>query len=236
MHISLDNVSVRFPIYDARARSFKRTMMSAASGGRFVSAGQSHKLTIVEALHDINLDIREGERVALIGGNGAGKTTLLRVLAGVYVPERGNISIEGRVTSLLDSMLGMDGESTGYENMFLRGLFLGLKPKQITELTDEIADFSELGHFLDMPVRTYSSGMTLRLAFSISTIIKPEILLMDEWMSVGDAQFKKKAEERLEKFVGDAGILVVATHDDGLVKRLATKRVMLEHGVITSIV
>lgn len=233
MHISLENVSVRFPIYDARARSFKRTVMAAASGGRFVSANSS-KLTIVEALRDINLDIRRGERVAVVGGNGAGKTTLLRVLAGVYTPEVGSVRIEGRVTSLLDSMLGMDPESTGYENMYLRGLFLGLKSKEIDALAEEIADFSELGHFLDMPVRTYSSGMTLRLAFSISTVIKPEILLMDEWMSVGDAQFKQKAEERLEKFVGDAGILVLATHEQGLVDRLATRRIVLEHGTIVS--
>jgi lipopolysaccharide transport system ATP-binding protein len=209
--------------------------MAAASGGRFVPAGASNKRTVVQALTDINLDIHNGERVALIGGNGAGKTTLLRVLAGVYTPEEGTVKVEGHVTSLLDSMLGMDGESTGFENMYLRGLFLGMTPKYIEEVTDEIAEFSELGHFLDMPVRTYSSGMTLRLAFSISTILKPEILLMDEWMSVGDEHFKKKAEERLEKFVGDAGILVIATHDFGLVDRLATKRVTLEHGSITSI-
>jgi lipopolysaccharide transport system ATP-binding protein len=236
MHISLENVTVRFPIYDARQRSFKRTVMAAASGGRFVPAGVTNKRTVVQALTDINLQIHNGERVALIGGNGAGKTTLLRVLAGVYTPEEGRVKVEGHVTSLLDSMLGMDGESTGFENMYLRGLFLGLKPKEIEAVTDEIAEFSELGHFLDMPVRTYSSGMTLRLAFSISTIIKPEILLMDEWMSVGDEHFRKKAEERLEKFVGDAGILVIATHDFGLVDRLATRRVTLEHGAITSIV
>ncbi|WP_338860138.1 ABC transporter ATP-binding protein [Mycetohabitans rhizoxinica] len=233
MHISLENVTVRFPIYDARARSFKRTVIAAATGGRFINNKPARK-TVIEALHNINLAIEQGERVALIGGNGAGKTTLLRVLAGVYVPEEGQVKIQGKVTSLLDSMLGMDGELTGYENMYLRGLFLGLKPKEIEALFEEIAHFSELGRFLDMPVRTYSSGMTLRLAFSISTIIKPEILLMDEWMSVGDDQFKKKAEERLEKFVGDAGILVIATHDFGLVDRLATRRVTLEHGAITS--
>ncbi|WP_338862253.1 ABC transporter ATP-binding protein [Mycetohabitans rhizoxinica] len=233
MHISLENVTVRFPIYDARARSFKRTVIAAATGGRFINNKPARK-TAIEALHNINLAIEQGERVALIGGNGAGKTTLLRVLAGVYVPEEGQVKIQGKVTSLLDSMLGMDGELTGYENMYLRGLFLGLKPKEIEALFEEIAHFSELGRFLDMPVRTYSSGMTLRLAFSISTIIKPEILLMDEWMSVGDDQFKKKAEERLEKFVGDAGILVIATHDFGLVDRLATRRVTLEHGAITS--
>ena len=229
MHISLENVTVRFPIYDARQRSFKRAVMAAATGGQLV--GKSGH-TVVEALRNINLEIAEGHRVALLGGNGAGKTTLLRVLAGVYHPEEGSIQVEGRVTSLLDSMLGMDLESTGYENMYLRGLFLGLKAKQIAALSDEIAEFSELGDFLNVPVRTYSSGMTLRLAFSISTVIKPEVLLMDEWMSVGDEHFKHKAEERLEQFVSDAGILVIATHDHGLADRLANRRITMEHGSI----
>ncbi|MDE1005828.1 ATP-binding cassette domain-containing protein [Paraburkholderia agricolaris] len=205
--------------------------MAAATGGQFV--GKSGH-TVVEALHEINLEIAEGDRVALLGGNGAGKTTLLRVLAGVYHPEEGTVQVKGRVTSLLDSMLGMDLESTGYENMYLRGLFLGLKAKQIAALSDEIAEFSELGDFLNVPVRTYSSGMTLRLAFSISTIIKPEVLLMDEWMSVGDEHFKHKAEQRLEQFVSDAGILVIATHDHGLAERLANRRITMEHGRIVS--
>ncbi|WP_321961135.1 ABC transporter ATP-binding protein [Paraburkholderia sp. J7] len=231
MHISLDNVTVRFPIYDARHRSFKRAVMAAATGGRFVGS-PGH--TVVEALSDINLEIPRGDRIALIGGNGAGKTTLLRVLAGVYEPEVGKVQVQGRVTSLLDSMLGMDLESTGYENMYLRGLFLGMKAKEIAKLSEEIAEFSELGDFLNVPVRTYSSGMTLRLAFSISTVIKPEILLMDEWMSVGDEHFKHKAEERLEQFVSDAGILVIATHDHGLAERLATRRITMEHGRIVS--
>ncbi len=231
MHISLQNVTVRFPIYDAKHRSFKRAVMAAATGGKFVS---DHGHTVVEALRDINLEIARGDRIALVGGNGAGKTTLLRVLAGVYEPEVGKVRVQGRVTSLLDSMLGMDLESTGYENMFLRGLFLGLKAKEIARLSEEIAEFSELGDFLNVPVRTYSSGMTLRLAFSISTIIKPEILLMDEWMSVGDDHFKHKAEARLEQFVSDAGILVLATHDAGLAERLATRRITMEHGTIVS--
>lgn len=231
MHISLENVTVRFPIYDARQRSFKRAVMAAATGGQFVGKG-GH--TVVEALHDINLEIAEGDRIALLGDNGAGKTTLLRVLAGVYYPDVGSVRVEGRITSLLDSMLGMDVESTGYENMYLRGLFLGLKAKQIAALSDEIAEFSELGDFLNVPVRTYSSGMTLRLAFSISTIIKPEVLLMDEWMSVGDEHFKHKAEQRLEQFVSDAGILVIATHDHGLAERLANRRITMEHGRIVS--
>lgn len=231
MHISLENVTVRFPIYDARHRSFKRAVMAAATGGKFVGT-PGH--AVVEALHDIDLEIAQGDRIALVGGNGAGKTTLLRVLAGVYEPEVGSVKVQGRVTSLLDSMLGMDLECTGYENMYLRGLFLGLKSREISRLADEIAEFSELGDFLNVPVRTYSSGMTLRLAFSISTVIKPEILLMDEWMSVGDEHFKHKAEERLEQFVADAGILVIATHDHGLAERLATRRITMEHGTIVS--
>lgn len=230
MHIKLDNVSVNFPIYDAKHRSFKQTMLSAATGGRIV--GGNGKPTEIQALKDINLDIQQGDRVALIGHNGSGKTTLLRVLSGVYTPTEGTISVKGKITSLLDSMLGMDGEATGLENIKLRGLFLGLKPKQTALLVDEIVEFSELGDFINMPVRTYSSGMVLRLAFAISTSVQPEILLMDEWMSVGDEQFRDKAEKRLTEFVDKAGILVMATHDHGLAQRVCSKHIHLEHGVI----
>ncbi|OBW93444.1 sugar ABC transporter ATP-binding protein [Gallibacterium genomosp. 3] len=230
MHIKLDNVSVRFPIYDAKQRSFKQTMLNAATGGKIIQ--NTGKFTEIEALKNINLDIREGDRVALIGHNGSGKTTLLRVLAGVYAPVEGSISIKGKITSLLDSMLGMDGEATGIENIKLRGLFLGLRPKQTESLIDEIVEFSELGDFINMPVRTYSSGMVLRLAFAISTSTQPEILLMDEWMSVGDEKFKNKAEKRLEEFVDKAGILVMATHDHGLAERVCSKSIYLEHGCI----
>lgn len=230
MHIKLDNVSVRFPIYDAKQRSFKQTMLNAATGGKIIQ--NTGKFTEIEALKNINLDIREGDRVALIGHNGSGKTTLLRVLAGVYAPVEGSISIRGKITSLLDSMLGMDGEATGIENIKLRGLFLGLRPKQTEKLIDEIVEFSELGDFINMPVRTYSSGMVLRLAFAISTSTQPEILLMDEWMSVGDEKFKNKAEKRLEEFVDKAGILVMATHDHGLAERVCSKSIYLEHGCI----
>lgn len=233
MHIKLENVSVRFPIYDAKQRSFKQTMLNAATGGKIVQ--NIGKFTEIEALKDINLDIKEGDRVALIGHNGSGKTTLLRVLAGVYPPVEGKISTQGKITSLLDSMLGMDGEATGIENIKLRGLFLGLKPRHTATLIDEIVDFSELGDFINMPVRTYSSGMVLRLAFAISTCANPEILLMDEWMSVGDEQFRDKAARRLETFVDKAGILVMATHDHELAKRVCNTHVHLEHGTIVNI-
>lgn len=230
MHIQLDNVSIRFPIYDAKQRSFKRQFLNVATGGRIVHG--KHELTEVESLKNINLFLKEGERLALIGHNGSGKTTLLRVMAKVYYPVQGKVSVRGKITSLLDSMLGMDGEATGIENIKLRGLFLGFKPKQMNRYMEEIIEFSELGEFIYMPVRTYSSGMVLRLAFAISTCVQPEILLMDEWMSVGDDHFRAKAERRLEEFIRKAGILVLATHDKSLAERVCGKHVYLEHGHI----
>ena len=230
MHIKLENVGVRFPIYDAKQRSFKRQMLSAATGGRLVHG--KHKLTEVQSLQNINLDLKAGDKVALIGHNGSGKTTLLRVMAEVYYPVEGTVSVKGKVTSLLDSMLGMDGEATGVENIKLRGLFLGFHPKEMKKYIEEIIEFSELGNFIYMPVRTYSSGMVLRLAFAICTCVRPETLLMDEWMSVGDEQFREKAERRLEAFIKKAGILVLATHDGPLAKRVCNKHVYLEHGKI----
>lgn len=229
MHIKLDNVSVRFPIFDTKQRSFKQTLLNAATGGRIIDTG---KYTEVEALKNITLDIKEGDRIALLGHNGSGKTTLLRVMAGVYTPTAGKISIKGKVTSLLDSMLGMDGEATGIENIFLRGLFLGLTSKRIKELVDDIVDFSELGNFITMPVRIYSSGMVLRLAFAISTAIQPEILIMDEWMIVGDENFRQKAESRLNSFVNTAAIVILATHNLNLAKITITKKIEINHGKI----
>lgn len=229
MKISLKNVSVSFPIFDAKHRSFKKSLLRAATGGTL-----KHKdsgITTVDALKNISFDIQAGERVSLVGHNGSGKTTLLRVLAGVYFPSQGDISVEGKITSLLDSQLGMDGEATGIENIRMRGLFLGMLPDEIDKIIDEVIEFSELGDFINLPVRTYSSGMVLRLAFSITTCVKPEILLMDEWMSVGDEQFKQKAEKRLTDFVESAGILVFATHDHDLAKRLCNRHIYLEHGV-----
>lgn len=230
MRITADDVSVTFPVFDAHQRSFKKTFFKAAAGGGLNSFRKG--FAEIEALKHISLDIREGERVALVGHNGSGKTTLLRVFADVYAPSSGHIAVEGKVTSLLDAMLGMDGEATGFENIRMRGLFLGLSPKQIENITDEVVEFSELGDFINMPVRTYSSGMVLRLAFSISTCLQPEILLMDEWMSVGDEAFRQKAEARLMRFIEHAGILVFATHDFDLAKRLCNRMIILEHGRI----
>lgn len=229
MNITLRQAHIRFPIYESNDRSFKRTLLSAA-GGRILK-GDKHRVEI-EALNNINLSIEQGEKVALLGHNGSGKTTLLRVLAGVYTPVCGEVVINGRVTSLLDSMLGMDAELTGLENIQMRLLFMGKNKQQTEALTDSIVDFSELGDFIYMPVRTYSSGMVLRLAFAISTSVPADILLMDEWMSVGDEQFRDKAEARLKSYVDAAGILVMATHDEQLALRSCNRIIRMVHGAI----
>lgn len=228
--IILDDVSVDFPIYDGVSRSLKNRIVTASTGGR-ISAGSGHA-TVVRALDQIDLRVEHGDRLALIGHNGAGKTTLLRVMAGIYTPMRGRVRRVGKVAPLFDTGFGMDLEATGYENIRLRGLYLGLTRKQIDERFDEIAAFAELGSFLRMPLRTYSAGMQTRLAFAVSTSIDPEILLLDEQIGAGDAAFMARATERLEQLIERSGILVLASHSDDAVRRLCTKGVVLEHGQI----
>jgi len=232
-YIKLNDVSVIFPIYNASNRSLKKRVINMATGGKI--ATDSGKKVTINSLTNINLELKKGDRIGLTGHNGAGKSTLLRVLSGVYVPSTGTIELKGKIVSLLDISVGMDGESTGYENIMLRGILLGFSSEKIAQKIDEIAEFSELGDYLNMPMRTYSSGMNLRLAFSIITAFPADIILMDEWLSVGDARFNKKASERLEAMVKDSSILVLASHDDALVKRLCNKVITLEHGQIKEI-
>lgn len=226
-HIIFNHVYVDFPIYNARNRSLKNTVMQAATGGK-VSFGAEG--TVIRSLEDVSFEIHEGERVGLVGHNGAGKSTLLRALSGVYSPTFGSAEIVGEIGSLVDIGLGIDGEATGKENIFIRGALLGLNRKSIEDRFDEIVEFSELGEFINMPVRTYSSGMHLRLAFAVATIIRPEILLMDEWLSVGDAAFNEKAEQRLNDLVQSSRILVIASHSRELIERTCNRVMWFEHG------
>lgn len=208
--IDLKNVSVDFPIYNTSGRSLKKRIIEVATGGK-IGADPGGRV-VVRALDDVCLSLHDGDRVALIGSNGSGKSTLLRTLSGVYTPTLGNIQIAGRVTSLIDISLGIDPEATGRENIFVRGRLLGMSKVQILNHLDEIIEFTGLGSFIDMPMRTYSTGMGMRLAFSVSTMIRPEILVMDEWLSVGDEGFRRRAGVRMRELIQSTNILIVATH------------------------
>ncbi len=228
----LENVSVHFPIYGKGGRSLKKTLLEVATGGRIREAENSR--VVVEALSQVNLSLAEGDRLALIGHNGAGKTTMLRVLAGVYEPSYGRIEVQGKISALFDITLGMEPDATGRENIMLRGLLFGMSPKEIEERTPGIEEFSGLGDYLDMPLRTYSSGMNLRLAFSIATCVQPDILLMDEWISTGDAEFINRAQKRLAEIVDASRVLVLASHNHELLKRWCNRYIRMEHGRVVA--
>lgn len=219
---------VEFPVYNTSHRSLKKAFFMAATGGRIASDASGH--VRIRALDDVSFEFLEGDRIGIQGHNGSGKSTLLKVLAGCFEPFSGSLVTRGKISSLLDISSGFDPESTGYENIFLRGLVMGLKPDQIREKTEEIAIFSELGEYLNMPIRTYSSGMIMRLAFSVSINVEGDILLMDEWLSVGDADFSEKAEKKLNSLVEKIPILVIASHSEDLLKKVCNKRFRLTHG------
>lgn len=226
--LTLEHVSVDFPIFGAHAASLKQTIASAATGGRI---GRETGVAVIQALRDVSLDLKDGDRLGIVGHNGAGKSTLLRTLAGVYPPTSGVYTRTGTIASLIDPMLGIEMDATGYENITIRGLILGISHREMTRLVPEIAEFSGLGDYLEMPVRTYSTGMLMRLGFSIATAVRSDILLMDEWLSVGDAEFKQQAEERLRAIVSSTGILVLASHSRDLIERECNRIVELAHGV-----
>lgn len=228
--IKLHNVCVDIPVFNSQGRSLKKTIMGFATGGK-IGLNESGR-TIIKSLSNINLEIANNERVGLLGHNGAGKSTLLRVLGGVYTPSSGYAEINGKVGSLIDISLGIDSEATGLENIFLRGALLGISKKKIEQELENIIEFSELGDFINMPVRTYSTGMHMRLAFTVSTMITPDILLMDEWLSVGDLGFQDKAEKKLSELVNRSNILVIASHSRELIEKCCDRAIWLEHGSI----
>jgi lipopolysaccharide transport system ATP-binding protein len=228
--VHLENVCVDFPIYNTSGRSLKNQLMQAATGG--LMGSNERGVIVVKALQNICLSLKEGDRLGVIGHNGAGKSTLLRVINGVYQPTAGRVKVNGKVTSLIDLSLGMDGEATGIENIYLRGAMLGFKRQWLSSRIRDIVDFAELGNFISMPLRTYSTGMQLRLAFSISTLQQPEILVMDEWLTVGDADFQQKAQRRLEEIIQKTSILILASHSQGLIQKLCNQVIQLEHGAM----
>jgi lipopolysaccharide transport system ATP-binding protein len=232
--IRCENLTIRFPVYGADAKSLKKALARAVSVGG--ALGRHAGVTDVTALEGVNLELKPGDRLGLIGHNGSGKTTLLRALSGAYEPDEGTIDVHGRIAALLDLSLGIDPSATGYENIRLRGRIAGLSSREIDEKMDEIADFTGLGPFLAMPVKTYSAGMQGRLAFAAATAVEADVLLMDEWIAVGDAEFQKMAHKRLLRLVENAGILVLATHEAPLLRLYCNKVMRLDGGIASEVV
>lgn len=229
-YLELDNISLKYPILGAN-RSFKNHIVKAATGG-LISG--SHKNLMVNALRNITLSIFDGDRIGLIGHNGAGKTTLLKILAGIYQPSSGTVKIDGKVVSTINISLGMEPEASGLENILIRGLLSGMRRKEIEEKIAEIAAFTELGDFINLPVRTYSSGMTTRLAFATVTAMDADILLMDEVIGTGDVSFLEKAENRLNSFMSRSKILVLASHSESTIRQFCNKALLLDHGQVVA--
>jgi ABC-2 type transport system ATP-binding protein/lipopolysaccharide transport system ATP-binding protein len=230
--LALDGITVDFPIYSGGSRSLKKTLVSIGTGGRIERGGGRIS---IQALKDISLRLDHGDRLGLVGHNGAGKTTLLRTMAGVYEPSTGRVRASGRIATIFDFTLGLDFDATGYENITLQGMLLGLSRKGVAGLVDEIAAFTDLGGYLDMPIRAYSAGMLTRLAFAVATATDPDLLLMDEWIETGDADFFQRAEARLNTLIQRAGILVLASHNIALIRHYCTSAAWLEHGQLKAI-
>jgi len=221
--IILGDVVVDFPVYGVQ-KSLRRMLF-----GLF-RRGAADKRVVVRALNHLSMTIRDGDRLGLIGANGAGKTTLLRVLAGIYAPTLGRVHINGRVSTLFITSPGLDTEDTGYENIYTCGRFLGMSKAEIARKLPDIEEFSELGDYLAMPVRTYSTGMLTRLGFAVATAIDPEILVLDEGLGAGDARFAERAKKRVETLLRRTNVLILASHSDDLIKQMCNRAVLLDHG------
>jgi ABC-type polysaccharide/polyol phosphate transport system ATPase subunit len=232
--VVLENVRVDFPIY-ATQRNLRTAIFNRATGGLIQHQGKNHNRVVVTALSGLSMMLQDGDRVGLIGHNGSGKSTLLKVIAGIYEPIEGRVMVEGAVTPLFDMMPGLDPEDSGYENIFTAGLLLGLSREEIEARIPEVEEFSELGEYMALPVRTYSTGMTMRLGFALLTALDPGVLLMDEGIGAGDARFAERAERRLNEFVGRSRILVVASHSPALIKSICNKAALMAAGRILAI-
>jgi lipopolysaccharide transport system ATP-binding protein len=225
--IVVKGATLRYPVGPVSKGSLK--------AGLFQLFGKGEKRVapkFVDAIKNLDLSIQHGERVALIGRNGSGKSSLLRALAGIYPMQIGAVHVIGRVGTLLDVTLGFEVEATGRENIYNRGMAMGLSPKQLRAFEHEIVEFAGLGEFIDLPMRTYSAGMYVRLGFAISTQFSPDILLIDEVFGAGDAEFARRAIGRMNQIVNNAGIVVIATHDMNLVNHICTRAIWMNEGRI----
>lgn len=227
------DVTLSYPIYSARSMSLRTHLVRAATGGQI--EGESSQITVVTALKNASFELNDGDSVGLIGHNGAGKSTLLRTIAGIYPPVSGTIKTTGKIATVLEIGAGMEPELSGYDNIIQLGMMMGLSYKQAKDTIPDVENFTELGNFLQLPVRTYSSGMTMRLMFAVATSVTPEILLIDEMFSTGDSNFQEKSQHRLQSLIKNSKIFVFASHDIQLIKKYCNRILKLHHGNIQEI-
>lgn len=232
-YLILDDVSVEFPLYNTN-RSLRKDIFRRA-GGMIASDTRHQNRVVVKAVDGVSLELREGDRLGLVGHNGAGKSTLLKVMAGIYEPFPGRVLSQGAITPLFDAMPGLDPENTGYECILMAGMLLGLSTTEIARKIPDIEEFCELGEYLSLPVRSYSTGMQTRLSFAVATALDPGILLMDEGIGAGDARFAEKAAARMDDFVGRSRIVVLASHSDELIRKICNKAALMNAGRLVEI-
>lgn len=232
-NINFNNISLDFPIYgSSQSRSFKHKLLKIGVGCKL---SKNQKTTYINSLANLSFELKSGDRVGLIGHNGAGKSTLLRVIAGIYSPTSGEYNINGKVHALLDLFLGLDPELSGIENIKVRSKIMGVHKNQLNNLIEQIDEFTQLGEYLHLPIRTYSTGMAMRLAFGLATSVNSEILLLDEVIGTGDQAFQQKAQQRLNGFLNKAEIVVISSHDISAIKKFCNKAILLEHGRLIKI-
>ena len=228
--VKLQDVDIEFPVHNSNSRSLQLDI--ARLFGAKVS--EHNRAVLVRSLQNVSFELKEGERVAFIGHNGAGKTTLLRTIAGAYEPARGTVETHGTITAMTDFTMGMDPEASGRNNIIFRGVFMGMTFAEIKSRVDEVIEFTELHDFIDLPIRTYSTGMFLRLAFAVSTLVAPDVLVLDEIIAAGDLGFQAKLRARLDEYIEQARIIVLAAHDLGAVKGLCPRTIWLRGGSIVA--
>ncbi len=231
VHIALDKIHLHFPTSEKASKDMDgdRNSGLAVAGNLIRTSGNR---LAVAALHNVSLTLREGDRLGIVGSNGSGKTTLLRVMAGIFSPTAGAVDVEGRIATMFTIGLGMQGDASGLRNIYLSGIVSGATRKQIKKVLPEIIEFTELGEYLHLPLRTYSQGMAMRLKFACATAFQPDILLLDEWIGAGDADFQKKAQARMSSLLADSGIVVLASHNITLMRNIAEKVLWLEKGQV----
>lgn len=226
--LEVNNLTLEIPVFNVN-RSFRTSLMNRLTGATIKQDEKSNQINI-RALHDISFRLEAGDRLGLVGHNGAGKTTLLRLLSRIYKPVMGSYQYNGRITPLFNMSVGLDLDDTGIDNIYTIGMHLGMTRSEIETKKNDIIEFSDLGDYIYLPMRIYSAGMQMRLSFAIATSLDPDILLMDEGIGAGDANFAEKAECRLSRFYEKSGIMVVASHSDDLIRKLCNKALLLEQG------